>query len=119
MRLAGIHHRQENAAEFCENGAKAIAEENTTRTVTPEFWAAHSIAELATKTDHWLGNQGRITEPVVISAGGHPLLAHQLDGRLRDLAAEHIRATTPERCVFYTSGRTANETAFMFQLFAR
>jgi formate dehydrogenase major subunit len=105
-------------AEFCENGAKAIAEENTTRTVTPAFWAAHSIAELETKTDHWLGNQGRITEPVVIRPGD----AHYSPISWADaftLAAEHIRATTPDRCVFYTSGRTANETAFMFQLFAR
>ncbi|MGY2747607.1 FdhF/YdeP family oxidoreductase [Arthrobacter sp. UYCu723] len=105
-------------AEFCENGAKAIAEENTTRTVTPEFWAAHSIAEMATRTDHWLGNQGRITEPVVIRPGDtHYSPISWADAF--DLAAEHIRATTPERCVFYTSGRTANETAFMFQLFAR
>jgi formate dehydrogenase major subunit len=107
-----------SAAEFCENGAKAIAEENTTRTVTPEFWAAHSIAELETRTDHWLGNQGRITEPVVIRPGDtHYSPISWADAF--DLAAGHIRATTPERCVFYTSGRTANETAFMFQLFAR
>ena len=57
-------HRK--TAEFCENGAKAVAEESTLRTVTPEFWAEHSIAELATKTEYWLGNQGRITHPVVI-----------------------------------------------------
>ena len=56
-------------AEFCENGAKAIAEENTLRTVGPEFWAQHSIQELAGKTEYWLGNQGRITEPVVIREG--------------------------------------------------
>jgi formate dehydrogenase major subunit len=105
-------------AEFCENGAKAVAEENTLRTVTPEFWAEHSIAELATKTEYWLGNQGRITHPMVIRPGDthYSPIAWQ---EAFDLIGEHVRATTPERTVFYTSGRTANETAFMYQLFAR
>ena len=69
-------HRK--TAEFCENGAKAVAEESTLRTVTPQFWATHSIAELAEKTEYWLGNQGRITHPVVIRPGGHPLFADLL-----------------------------------------
>ena len=105
-------------AEFCENGAKAVAEENTLRTVTPEFWAEHSIAELATKTEYWLGNQGRITHPMVIRPGDthYSPIAWQ---EAFDLIGEHIRASTPGRTVFYTSGRTANETAFMYQLFAR
>jgi formate dehydrogenase major subunit len=105
-------------AKFCENGAKAIAEENTVRKVTPEFWAAHSIAELETKTDYWPGHQGRITEPVVIRPGDtHYSPISWADAFSR--AGEHLRATTPERCVLYTSGRTANGTAFMYQLFAR
>ncbi len=105
-------------AEFCENGAKAIAEENTTREVTPTFWAEHSIADLAEKTQYWLGNQGRITEPVVIRPGDTHYSAISWQDAF-DLVAEHIQATTPDRCVFYTSGRTANETAFLYQLFAR
>ena len=56
-------------AEFCENGAKAVAEEATTRRVGPEFFAAHPIAELAERTDYWLGQQGRLTEPVVLRPG--------------------------------------------------
>jgi formate dehydrogenase major subunit len=105
-------------AEFCENGAKAVAEESTTRTVTPAFWAEHSIAELATKTDYWLGNQGRITEPVVIRPGDTHYSPISWTEAF-DLIGERIRTTSPDRCVFYTSGRTANETAFMYQLFAR
>ena len=105
-------------AEFCENGAKALAEESTTRTVTPEWWEEHPIEVLRNKTEYWLGNQGRITEPVILRPG---------EDRYRRISwsdafgtiAEHMRATTPDRCVFYTSGRTANETAFMYQLFAR
>ncbi|MET3770347.1 formate dehydrogenase major subunit [Marisediminicola sp. UYEF4] len=109
-------HRK--TAEFCENGAKAVAEEATLRTVTPEFWAKHSIAELAEKTEYWLGNQGRITHPVVIRPGETHYSQISWDDAF-ELIGESIRATVPERTVFYTSGRTANEAAFMYQLFAR
>lgn len=109
-------HRK--TAEFCENGAKAVAEESTLRTVTPQFWAEHSIAELSTKTEYWLGNQGRITHPVVIRPGDTHYSQITWDDAFA-LIGEQIRATTPERTVFYTSGRTANESAFMYQLFAR
>jgi formate dehydrogenase major subunit len=105
-------------AEFCENGAKAIAEESTTRTVGAGFWAEHPSAELEGKTEYWLGSQGRIAEPVVIRPGD----THYSPISWTDafaLIGEHINATTPDKCVFYTSGRTANETAFMYQLFAR
>jgi formate dehydrogenase major subunit len=109
-------HRK--TAEFCENGAKAVAEESTLRTVTPEFWAEHSIAELATKTEYWLGNQGRITHPVVIRPGDTHYSQISWNDAF-ELIGESIRATTPDRSVFYTSGRTANESAFLYQLFAR
>ena len=105
-------------AEFCENGAKAIAEENTVRTVGPEFWAEHSIAELEAKTEYWLGHQGRITEPVMIREG-ETHYSPVSWAEAFNVIGEHIRSTTPDRCVFYTSGRTANETAFLYQLFAR
>jgi len=109
-------HRK--TAEFCENGAKAVAEESTLRTVTPEFWAQHSIAELATKTEYWLGNQGRITHPVVIRPGDTHYSQISWNDAF-ELIGESIRATTADRTVFYTSGRTANESAFLYQLFAR
>ena len=105
-------------AEFCENGAKPIAEQTTVRTVTPEFWADHSIEELDSKSEFWLGSRRRITEPVVIRPGER----HYSPVSWKDaftLIGERINATTADRCVFYTSGRTANETAFMYQLFAR
>ncbi|MBG6085246.1 FdhF/YdeP family oxidoreductase [Zhihengliuella flava] len=105
-------------AEFCENGAKALAEENTRRTADPAWWAAHPISVLREKTEYWLGNQGRITEPMMIEEGQaayRPISWADAFERI----GQHIRATTPEKCVFYTSGRTANETAFMYQLFAR
>ncbi|WP_281450959.1 FdhF/YdeP family oxidoreductase [Paenarthrobacter nitroguajacolicus] len=105
-------------AEFCENGAKAIAEESTTRTVGAGFWAEHSIADLENKTEYWLGSQGRIAEPVVIKPGDTHYSPISWTEAFA-LIAEHIHGTTPDKCVFYTSGRTANETAFMYQLFAR
>ena len=105
-------------AEFCENGAKALAEENTQRLVTPEWWAEHSIAELEKKTEYWLGQSGRITHPMIIREGEthyRPVSWAQAFSTI----GEHVRATTPDRNIFYTSGRTANETAFMYQLMAR
>ena len=56
-------------AEFCENGAKALAEEATTRTVTPSFFAAHPVSELLQRTDYWLGGQGRLTHPMMLLPG--------------------------------------------------
>ena len=111
-----LGHRK--TAEFCENGAKAVAEESTLRTVTPSWWAEHSIAELSEKTEYWLGNQGRITHPVVIRPGDTHYSQISWSDAF-ELVGEKIRATTPGRTVFYTSGRTANESAFMYQLFAR
>ncbi|WP_280314494.1 FdhF/YdeP family oxidoreductase [Nocardia wallacei] len=106
-------------AEFCENGAKAVAEEATLRTVTPEFFATHSIAELATKSGYWLGQQGRITEPMVLRPGDTHYSPIAWEEAYR-LIADTLRGLgNPNEAVFYTSGRTANETAFLYQLLAR
>jgi molybdopterin-dependent oxidoreductase alpha subunit len=106
-------------AEFCENGAKAVAEEATRRRVTREFFAAHPIAELAGKTDYWLGQQGRITEPVVLREGAthyEPIEWHDAFS----LIASHLDGlASPDEAVFYTSGRTSNEAAFLYQLLVR
>lgn len=104
--------------EFCENGVKALAEENTQRIVTPEWWAQHPISELETRTEYWLGQSGRITEPMIIHDGEDHYSPISWSAAF-DLIGEHVRATDPDRCAFYTSGRTANETAFMYQLLAR
>ena len=105
-------------AEFCENGAKAVAEEASSRTVTPQWWAEHPISTLQDKTEYWLGSQGRITEPMIIRAGESHYTPITWAKAFRTIG-EHVNATTPDKCVFYTSGRTANETAFMYQLLAR
>ncbi|WP_081241337.1 FdhF/YdeP family oxidoreductase [Streptomyces viridosporus] len=106
-------------AEFCENGAKAVAEEATLRRVTPEFFAAHSVADLAGRSGYWLGQQGRLTHPVYLPEGGDHYEPVTWE-RAFDIVAEEIGAlSSPDEALFYTSGRTSNEAAFLYQLFAR
>ncbi len=106
-------------AEFCENGAKAVAEEATRLRVGPEFFAAHSLAELEDRTDYWLGQQGRITHPVVRRPGATHYEPVAWDDAFA-LIADHLNAlATPDEAIFYTSGKTSNEAAFSYQLFAR
>ncbi|WP_430333220.1 FdhF/YdeP family oxidoreductase [Rhodococcus sp. ACT016] len=106
-------------AEFCENGAKAVAEEATLRTVTPEFFAAHPISELAGRTDFWLGQQGRLTHPMVVHPGSDHYEPIAWDDAYR-LIADHLHGLdSPDEAVFYTSGRTSNEAAFLYQLMIR
>lgn len=106
-------------AEFCENGAKAVAEEATLRTVSPEFFATHSVADLAEKSGYWLGQQGRITHPMVLRSGATHYTPIGWDEAYR-LVAEHLhRLDSPDQSVFYTSGRTSNEAAFLYQLLVR
>jgi molybdopterin-dependent oxidoreductase alpha subunit len=108
-----------HTAEFCENGAKAVAEEATRKRATPEFFAEHSIAELESHDEMWLGQQGRITHPMVLRAGGthyEPIEWSDAFG----LIAGHLRGLdSPDDAVFYTSGRASNEAAFSYQLFVR
>ncbi|MER7985819.1 FdhF/YdeP family oxidoreductase [Streptomyces noursei] len=108
-----------HAAEFCENGAKAVAEEATLRRVTPDFFAAHPVADLATRSGYWLGQQGRLTHPMYLPEGAEHYEPVTWD-RAFDLIAEELTALdSPDEAVFYTSGRTSNEAAFLYQLFAR
>ncbi|MGN6445603.1 FdhF/YdeP family oxidoreductase [Amnibacterium sp.] len=106
-------------AEFCESGAKAVAEEATKRRVTPEFFAAHPVAELESWDDYALGQQGRITEPMLLEEGDTHYRPVTWD-RAFDVVKEEIdRLDSPDEAVFYTSGRTSNEAAFVYQLFVR
>jgi len=108
-----------HVAEFCENGAKALADEATTRRVTREFFGRHSVADLAGRPDHWLGAQGRLTEPMVLRPGGSHYGPIGWDEAFALVAAELRRLPSPNGASFYTSGRTSNEAAFLYQLFAR
>ncbi|PBC44850.1 hypothetical protein CJ179_29200 [Rhodococcus sp. ACS1] len=106
-------------AEFCENGAKAVAEEATTRTVTPEFFAQHSVAELLGRTEFWLGQQGRLTHPMVLLPGATHYEPIGWEAAFALIAGELRGLGSPDEAVFYTSGRTSNEAAFVYQLMIR
>ncbi|MFV8163453.1 FdhF/YdeP family oxidoreductase [Mycobacterium sp. 134] len=112
-------HGGRKLAEFCENGAKAVAEEATKRVVTPEFFARHSVAELGTKPEYWLSQQGRLSRPMVLAPGEEHYRPIEWDDAYR-LIAEHLNAlASPDEALFYTSGRTSNEAAFLYQLMVR
>lgn len=119
MGCAWPEHEKRNAAEFCENGAKAVAEEATRRRVTPEFFTQHSIADLKTRDDYWLGQQGRLTHPMLLDEGATHYKPIEWDDAY-ELIAQEIKAMEhPDQSVFYTSGRTSNEAAFAYQLLVR
>ncbi|MCY7356302.1 MAG: molybdopterin-dependent oxidoreductase, partial [Rudanella sp.] len=118
-------HGRSKIAEYCESGAKAVADEVMTKhTASPVLFQRYSVGELLQKTDFWLGQQGRLTQPLVVRRAGKP--DNELhyepiswDGAF-DLIANELRAvSSSHEAIFYTSGRTANETAFLYQLFVR
>jgi molybdopterin-dependent oxidoreductase alpha subunit len=110
-------HRHRN--EYCENGAKHINDEATTRRVTPDFFRRHSVSELGRRSDMWLNQQGRLTEPVVKRPGSDHYEPISWNDAFALLAAELTSLDSPDEAVFYTSGRAGNEAAFVLQLFAR
>ncbi|MFF3521535.1 FdhF/YdeP family oxidoreductase [Streptomyces albidoflavus] len=111
----GKRHRN----EYCENGGKHIADEATSRRVTAGFFREHSIAELDAKSDYWLNQQGRLTEPMVKRPGATHYEPVGWDEAFGILADELRSLASPDEALFYTSGRLNNEAAFLLQLFAR
>jgi molybdopterin-dependent oxidoreductase alpha subunit len=105
--------------EFCENGAKAVAEEGTLKRVTPEFFRQWSVAELSRQSDHWLGKAGRLTHPMVLRPGASHYEPIGWEDAFQLIGRELNALTSPSRASFYTSGRTSNEAAFLYQLFVR
>jgi len=108
-----------HVVEFCENGAKAFADDASTRLCGPEVFRKHSVAELAQQSDLWLNAQGRIPRPMFLPASQDHYRPIGWDDAFR-LVADELRACTdPNQAVFYTSGKAINESAFLFQLLAR
>lgn len=105
--------------EFCENGAKAVADEATLKRIGAKFFAKYSVQELQEKSDRWLNDQGRLTEPLILAEGGTHYQPISWDNAL-GLIAQHLNGlSSPDQAAFYTSGRTSNEAAFLYQLFVR
>ncbi len=105
--------------EFCENGAKAVAFELTKRRVTREFFAAHTVRQLEQESDYWLEEQGRLTEPMRYDPSTDHYVPISWEEAFALIARELNALKDPNEAEFYTSGRTSNEAAFMYQLFVR
>jgi molybdopterin-dependent oxidoreductase alpha subunit len=105
--------------EFCENGAKAVAAETTRKRVTPEFFAKYSIDELQGQSDFWLEQQGRVAQPVILREGKRHFEPIGWDEAFTKAGAFLRDLPDPNQAAFYTSGRTSNEAAFLYQLFGR
>ena len=105
--------------EFCENGAKAVADEAMKANVNERFFQKHSIQDLLNKSDYWLNRQGRLAHPMI----KRPQATHYEPiswEEALDLVASSIKAMdSPDRGVYYTSGRTSNEAAFLYQALVR
>ncbi|HWB93791.1 MAG TPA: FdhF/YdeP family oxidoreductase [Puia sp.] len=106
-------------AEYCENGAKAVAEEITTKKLTPEFFIKYSVEDLSKLTDRDIGKQGRIAQPMFLPKNATHYQPISWDDAFRHIADTLNSLPDPDQAIFYTSGRTSNEAAFLYQLFAR
>ncbi len=106
-------------AEFCENGAKAMADETTRAKVTPDFFRNYSIQELSQRDDYWLNQQGRLTHPVYLAPESNHYQPISWEQAFHLIGTKLKSLSDPNRAVFYTSGRTSNEAAFLYQLFVR
>jgi molybdopterin-dependent oxidoreductase alpha subunit len=111
--------RHTSSFEFCENGAKAVTWELTKRRVTREFFATHTVRELEQESDYWLEQQGRLTEPMRYDPTTDHYVPVGWDEAFALVGRELNGLNDPNEAEFYTSGRTSNEGAFMYQLFAR
>ncbi len=105
--------------QFCENGAKAVTWEATRKRVTPEFFAAHPVAELLTWSDHDLENAGRLTHPLAYDAATDTYQPIEWDDAFARIGQTLANLPDPDMAEFYTSGRASNEAAFLFSLYAR
>ena len=106
-------------AEFCENGAKAVSDEATKSRVDSNFWSKWSISELSQKSDFWLNSQGRLTEPMIIRQDSNYYQPISWEDAFDVIADNIVSLENPDEAIFYTSGRTSNEAAFLWQLLAR
>jgi molybdopterin-dependent oxidoreductase alpha subunit len=106
-------------AEYCENGAKAIADEATAKAIGADFFAANAVADLAELSDYEIGRKGRIAEPMYLPEGATHYQPISWNDAFNKIGTSLNALASPDEAVFYTSGRTSNEAAFLYQLFVR
>ena len=105
--------------ELCENGVKALTEEATTKKLAADFFSAHSVAELSQLDDYRIGKKGRLAEPMYLPKGATHYEPITWEDAFDLIATRLNELQSPDEAVFYTSGRTSNEAAFLYQLFVR
>ena len=111
--------KRSSIAEYCENGAKAVSEEATTKRLTAKFFADHSVVELAKLNDYEIGKKGRVAEPMYLPEGATNYQPISWDEAFKKMGRHLNSLSTPDEAIFYTSGRTSNEAAYLYQLFVR
>ena len=111
--------KRSGLGEYCENGVKALAEEATTKRVDPAFFAQHSVEEMSRWTDYQIGKSGRLTEPMYLPEGASHYESISWENAFEKIATQLKGLESPHEAVFYTSGRTSNEAAFLYQLMVR
>lgn len=110
---------ERSTVEFCENGVKAVAEEATRAKCDPAFFAKHSVQEMTGWTDYEIGKSGRITQPVILREGAAHYEPIAWSEAFKMIGNQLKQLASPHEAIFYTSGRTSNEAAFLYQLFVR
>jgi molybdopterin-dependent oxidoreductase alpha subunit len=106
-------------AEYCENGARAVAEEATAKKLDASFFSQNSVSDLAKLSDYEIGGKGRVSEPVYLPKGATHYQPISWDQAFTKIAHSLNSLNSPDEAIFYTSGRTSNEAAFLYQLFVR
>ncbi|MEX2595106.1 MAG: FdhF/YdeP family oxidoreductase [Anditalea sp.] len=106
-------------AEYCENGAKAVAWEATKHSIGPEFFKENPVQSLLEKSDHWLEKQGRLTQPMVLRENSSHYEPITWEEAFKEIANTLQQLDSPDEAIFYTSGRASNEAAFLYQCFVR
>ena len=105
--------------EFCENGAKAVSFEATNKRTTPAFFSEHTVSELREWSDRALEAEGRLTHPVRYDANVDRYVPVSWDDAFAAIGQQLDSLEDPNEAIFYTSGRTSNEAAFLYQLLGR
>ena len=105
--------------EYCENGARAVAEEATQKKLEASFFKENSIHDLALLSDFEIGKKGRIAQPVYLAKGATHYQSISWEDAFKKIGLSLNQLASPDQAIFYTSGRTSNEAAFLYQLFVR
>ncbi|MEO6289628.1 MAG: FdhF/YdeP family oxidoreductase [Ginsengibacter sp.] len=106
-------------AEYCENGAKAVADEATTKSLRPDFFTKHSVQELSGLDDYNIGKNGRVAQPMYLPENATHYQSISWDEAFKLIGTHLNKLADPNEAVFYTSGRTSNEAAYIYHLFAK